>query len=297
MLRYIMTALAFILLASPAAATHHIRAYVAPYIPGAARGEYSNAFIVVTNQQPVSAPISIKAYVNGSSTAQSCGTLTDLAPYEIRRFARGGGTLCVARAEPADYSLRIRTIEGVHVSGYLVLAADRNRMLIPMEIARTDPEGPEGISIGSLAVLGTTSGASRVSVRLHSASGHWPYPMQACVQIRTADPNFRDLVNNPPSNCSLPNEQVRGWYPGNITRIVTLEGSHSSEIAHMDMNLNSPGFFSDPVLLRVCINPLQEGGTVSRPILCWIITADGAVVRNVRANTAPDTPESATTGN
>ena len=146
------------LLVNPATANHHVREFVAPYIPGTDRSAYGNAFIVVTNQQPVSAPISINAYVNQSGTAQSCGTLTDLAPYEIRRFARNGGTLCVARDESADSSLRIRTIEGVHVSGYLVLAADRNRMLIPMEIASVDPVPVLDTSMVTLTRRGNLGG-------------------------------------------------------------------------------------------------------------------------------------------
>ena len=190
--KYIVAGLAFILLATPAAATHHVRAFSAPFIPGAARGGYSNAFIMVTNQQSVSAPLHLKAYVNGNSTAQECATQPDLRPYEIRRFTRSAGTLCVASDEQSDFSVRIRTIEGVQLSGFLVLAADRNRMLIPMEIGSVQPEGPEGISIGSVAVLGTDSHYSRVRVTLHSITGLWPYPMQLCVQRRHRNPNYAD---------------------------------------------------------------------------------------------------------
>ena len=117
-----------------------VRAYIAPFIPGTAKRAFANAFIMVSNPQSVSAPIRLKAYINGNSSAQECATQPDLRPYEIRRFVRSDGTLCVARDEPSDFSVRIRTVEGVQLSGFIVLAADRNRMMIPMEIGSVEPE-------------------------------------------------------------------------------------------------------------------------------------------------------------
>lgn len=288
--------LASFLLVNPATADHHVRAFSAPFIPGAARGAYSNAFIMVTNQQSVSAPLHLKAYVNGDSMAQECATQPDLRPYEIRRFARSGGTLCVARDEQNDYSIRIRTIDGVQVSGYLVLAADRNRMLIPMEIGSVQPEGPEGISIGSVAVLGTNTRFSRVRVTLHSTSGLWPYPMQLCVQRKVRNPNYVGIINDASYNCALPNEVVRGWIYGNIyyntALFVRQNDSNTSLIANVDTDIRTAlnevepidggrQHLSSPILLRVCINPLEEDGTVLHPINCRIITADGVEVRNM----------------
>ena len=132
---------ALALLASQAVADSHIREYVVPYVPGADRATFRNIFIVVTNHKGQSAPISINAHVNRSGTAQSCGSLTNLAPFEIRRFARNAGTLCVARDEDADSSLRIRTVEGVHVTGYLVLDASRNNALVPLDVFNVTPAG------------------------------------------------------------------------------------------------------------------------------------------------------------
>ena len=268
---------ALILLSSQAVANHHVRAYVAPYIPGADRAAFLNAFIILTNQQPVSAPISIKAYLNRDSTAQSCGSLPDLAPYEIRRYLRNAGTLCVARDESADSSLRIRTVEGVHVSGFLVLAADRNRMLIPMEIDSVEPEGPAGITFSRLTLQGLANGGYRLSIALRSSSGTWPYPLQACVQVRSADPRDTYLHNRPTRNCSLPNEQTRGWTaPGglgggtrdSIIGIVTQRGSHTSAVASADYDYYNPG---TPPTYRVCIHR-DSGDVVPAPFLCDTVT-------------------------
>ena len=267
--RYIMAALAFILLPNPAAADNHVWEYVAPYIPGTARTAYHNIFIVLSNQQGDPAHLDIKAHVNGSDSSVSCGTLDDLGPYEIRRYARNAGTLCVASDESQDSALRIRTAEGVHVTGYLVLSDARNRALIPLDVARVEPAGPEGISISSLTVRGLADRRYyyRVSVRLRSSSGSWPYQMVACVQSRSSDFNRNRLFNDATRNCSLPNEQLRGWrsvHGQTYINIVTHEGTHTSEIASSDYAVDDTSFH-DPATFRVCINRVPVDGLLPPP--------------------------------
>ena len=230
---------ALALLAGQAVADSHIREYVIPFVPGADRTAYRNTVITVTNHQPETAPISIFAHVNRSGSAQSCGSLRDLAPYEIRRFTRTAGTLCVASDEGADSSLRIRTVEGVHVEGIQVLAANRGNAFVPINVISTDPLpfGPDGISISTLTLHGTTSGYYRLNVQIRSSSGTWPGPMVACTHVRRADFQYTGLFDNHRRNCSLPNEQLRGWInPGGNPQIIAIEthnGTRLSTVASM----------------------------------------------------------------
>ena len=283
------------LLASQAAAVHHVREYVVPFVPGAARGAYQNTVITVTNHQGDPAPISINAYVNRSRTAQSCGDITDLAPNEIRRFHRNAGTLCVARDESADAYLRIRTVEGVHVEGFQVLAANRGNAFVPINVVSTEPAGPDGISIRTLTLQGTQSGRWRVSVGLRSSSGIWPNQLVACIHARSDD--FRDtrLYGTPGENCALPNEQLLGWTTqfntgrSNILNIRTQDGTHTSEIAHQDLQLGDLFHQATPATVRVCIHRFPTDGVLPPPFLCD--TVERVIAANAQADSEPEAPE------
>ena len=287
MLRYIIAAfaLAFALPAHHAAADGHVREYVVPYVPGAERTGYRNTFIVVTNMENQSALIDIKAHVNRSVASVSCGELEDLAPYEIRRFARNAGTLCVAADESEDASLRIRTVDGVHVAGYMVLDAVRGNGLVPVAVIPAEPAGPEGITFSTLAVEGLQNGRYRVRVGLRSSSRTWPYPLRACIQARSNDPHNTGLYDRPAVNCSLPNEQLRGWtYPSgydsvylSFMTIETHEGSATSVVATSSefKTTSSDDRPRKPPTYRVCIGEAREDGRFPPPFLCDTVTYGG----------------------
>ena len=276
---------ALALLATQAVADTHIREYVIPFVPGTDRAAYRNTVITVTNHQPEAAPISIFAHVNRSGSAQSCGSLRDLAPYEIRRFHRNAGSLCVASDEGADSSLRIRTVEGVHVEGFQVLAANRGNAFVPINVISTEPLpfGPDGISISTLTLHGTTErNVYRLSVRIRSSSGAWPGPMVACIQARHNDPHYTGLNDNPALNCSLPAEQLRGWVHGsghygtgaprpNRIQIVTHDGTRLSEVASADYRVQGY-FLRDPLTYRACIHRAPVDGLLPAPITCETVT-------------------------
>ena len=284
------------LLASQAAAVHHVREYVVPFVPGAARTAYRNTVITVTNHQGDPAPISINAYVNRSRTAQSCGNITDLAPNEIRRFTRNAGTLCVANDESADSYLRIRTVEGVHVEGFQVLAANRGNAFVPINVVSTEPAGPDGISIRTLTLQGTQNGQWRLSVGLRNSSGLWPDQLVACVHARSS--NFRDtqLYNQPAANCALPNERLLGWVAAgydyssgiHILNFITQDGTHTSDIAHEDYPFSDLFYLLTPLTLRVCIHRLPTDGVLSPPFLCETFTRN--LASNAQADSDPETP-------
>lgn len=295
MLRYIIAAfaLAFALPAHHAAADGHVREYVVPYVPGAERSAYRNTFIVVTNMENQNALIDIKAHVNRSVTSVSCGVLDDLAPFEIRRFARNAGTLCVAADEPADASLRIRTVDGVHVAGYMVLNAVRGNGLVPVAVIPTEPAGPEGITFSTLDVEGLTNGNYRVRIGLRSSSRTWPFPLRACVQARAVDPHHTGLYDDPGRNCSLPNERLRGWTrpgryghtPNQYRPIETHEGSATSVIATtLEFQTSAFGHGEDsrnPPTYRVCIGEAREDGRFPPPFLCDTVTYGGPQLSTV----------------
>ena len=274
MLRYIIAAfaLAFALLATPAVADYHVDEYVVPFVPGAARTAYRNTFIVVTNQQGEPALIDIKAHVNRSVTSVSCGVLDDLAPFEIRRFARNAGTLCVAADEPEDASLRIRTAHGVHVTGYIVLSEARGNGFVPVDVISAEPAAPEGISFSRLTLQALTNRNYRLSVSLRSSSRSWPYEMVACVHARSDDINATHLYDNASHNCSLPNEQLRGWTAprspdfntGELLGILTSEGTSISDVANRDYSHN----LRRPPIFRVCIHQAPDEGILPAPFLC-----------------------------
>lgn len=273
---------ALALLATQAVADNHVREYVVPYVPGAERATFRNIVIVVTNHKGQSAPISINAHVNRSGRAQSCGSLTNLAPFEIRRLARNAGTLCVARDEGADSSLRIRTVEGVHVTGYLVLDASRNNALVPLDVFNVTPAGttptppeppeppaPEGISITGLT-LEYTGRRYRLSFRLRNSGDTWPGPLVACVHVRDRDSNETELFNGS-ETCSLPNDDLRGWADvgGGATylNITTQDGTQLSELVTDDYTL-SRDHRRDPLTYRVCINGPPVNDVIPPPITC-----------------------------
>ena len=278
MLRYIMAAfaLAFALPAHHAAADGHVREYVMPFVPGAARTAYRNSFIVVTNMENQSALIDIKAHVNRSATSVSCGELEDLAPFEIRQFARNGGTLCVAADEPEDVSLRIRTVDGVHVTGYIVLSEARGNGFVPVDIIPTEPAGPEGITFSTLDVEGLTNGNYRVRIGLRSSSRTWPNALQACIHARTNDLLHTGLYDRPAVNCSLPNEQLRGWTIAgdHIQGIETHEGSATSVVATSEefFVYGHPESPRNPPTYRVCISEARDDGRLPPPFLCDTVT-------------------------
>lgn len=284
---------ALALLAGQAAAVHHVREYVIPFVPGADRTAYRNTVITVSNHQGDHAPISIKAYVNRSRTAQSCGDLTDLAPYEIRRFSRAAGNLCVAHDEPADSAVRIRTVEGVHVEGFQVLAPSRGNAFLPINVVSTEPAGPDGISIRTLTLQGTQSGRWRLSVGLRSSSGIWPGQLVACIHARSDNFRYTGLYGNPRENCALPNEQLLGWTTqfeigdSNILNIRTQDGTHTSEIAHVDLDLH---YFNqtNPATVRVCIHRFPTDGVLPPPFLCD--TVERVIAANAQADSEPETP-------
>ena len=282
MLRYIIAAfaLAFALPAHHAAADGHVREYVMPFVPGAARIAYRNTFIVVTNMENQSALIDIKAHVNRSATSVSCGELEDLAPYEIRQFARNGGTLCVAADEPEDVSLRIRTVDGVHVTGYIVLSEARGNGFVPVDIIPTEPAGPEGITFSTLTLQGLTDGNHRLSVALRSSSRTWPYHMVACLHVRHTNPQYTGLYDDARRNCSLSNERVRGWqYPWapQIIPIVTETGSATSEITRQDYAGDVS--YRSPITYRVCISREPDDGLLPPPFLCKEVTLGAAAAQ------------------
>ena len=284
---------ALALLAGQASAVHHVREYVIPFVPGTDRGAYRNTVITVTNHQGDPAPISMKAYVNRSETAQSCGDLADLAPNEIRRFHRNAGTLCVANDERADAYLRIRTVEGVHVEGFQVLAESRGNAFYPINVVSTEPAGPDGISIRTLTMQGTQDGTWRLSVGLRSSSGIWPDPLVACIHARSHEARDDGLFSQPARNCALSNEQLLGWeaptsstYSGNTIDINTQDGTHTSEIAHSD-------FFAPSnvtrLTFRACIHSFPVGdGVLPPPFLCDTVSRD--LAGNAQADSDPKTP-------
>ena len=295
--------LASFLLVNPATADNHVWEYVVPYMPGTARTAYHNTFIVLSNPQEVSAHLDIKAHVAGSESTVSCGTLDDLAPNEIRRYARNAGSLCVASDESRDSALRIRTAEGVEVTGYLVLSDSRNRALIPLDVNRVEPAPPEGISISSLTLQGLTNRYHRVSVRLRSSSGSWPYRMVACMHVRTTDFTEDGLFNDASRNCSLPNEQLRGWNSpsGQYLNIISHDGNKLSEIASVDYQLAGSGgwgggtWLQSPLTVRVCIHSIPVDGVLPAPILCRTVSTPAASRSNAQADTETEAPESVTT--
>ena len=283
--------LASFLLVNPATADNHVWEYVVPYMPGTARTAYHNTFIVLSNPQEVSAHLDIKAHVAGSESTVSCGTLDDLAPNEIRRYARNAGSLCVASDESRDSALRIRTAEGVEVTGYLVLSDSRNRALIPLDVNRVEPAPPEGISISSLTLQGLTSGRGRyrISVRLRSSSGSWPYRMVACSHARARDFNQDELFNNASRNCSLPNDQLRGWRPVShggpqYLNIISHEGTKTSEIASGDYYFSDALYLYSPLTVRVCIHRVPVDGVLPAPILCRTVSTPATSRSNAQAD-------------
>ena len=288
MLRFIMAAFAFAfafaLPAHHAVADGHVREYVVPYVPGTDRASYRNTFIVVTNMENQTALIDIKAHVNRSVTSVSCGVLDDLAPYEIRRFARNAGTLCITPGETSDASLRIRTVDGVHVAGYMVLSDVRGNGLVPVAVIPAEPAGPEGITFSTLAVEGLQNGDYRVRVGLRSSSRTWPTPLRACIQARANDPHYTGIYNNPERNCSLPNEQLRGWTQPSRTRlrssfltIETQEGSATSVVATSREfeTRDSPSLPRNPPTYRVCVGEAREDGRFPPPFLCDTVSYGG----------------------
>lgn len=139
---------ALALLASQPAAAHddedgadgNDRHYVVPFIPGEGESvhakNYNSVFIMVSNPQSGPAKFSMKAYLDGSTTAVSCDTIPNLAPYEIRRFARHLGELCADHDEAKSYSLRIETVKGVQLTGFYTLSERRGWGYVPMVITR-----------------------------------------------------------------------------------------------------------------------------------------------------------------
>lgn len=268
----VFAALAPLATSPPAAANHHVREYVVPFIPGEGRNNYSNVIIMVSNPQPKTATISMKAYVNRDSTAQSCDSIPPLEPYEIRRFARHSAGLCVSRGETKDFSLRIRTIEGVLLSGFIVLNPARGWSHVPMVIASVEPDGPDGITFSSLTLDRLASGDYRLSVALGSSSGLWPYTLRACVQTRMQDAATTELFDDPSHNCGLSNEQVRGWGQmkntmGTFLNINTESGSQTSATASFDYERR--GGQAVPLTYRVCISRHDDDDdVVSTPFMC-----------------------------
>ena len=145
-------ALALLATSQPAAAHDdedgddgNARHYVASYIPPLGARAIYQVWIAASNPQSEAASISIKAYLNKNSTAQTCSPIT-LEPYEIRRIWRNGpnGDFCVtdAETETTPYSLRIETVKGVHLSGYYVVNPARGWNLVPMVITRVAATTP-----------------------------------------------------------------------------------------------------------------------------------------------------------
>ena len=132
-------ALAPLAVSQPAAANNDARTYIVPFIPGkggVAGRNHSSASIRATNTTAGSANFSMKAYVDeeGELPAHSCGSISNLKPYEIRRFARHLNQLCVHGDDNRSYSLQIETVKGVHLTGFYHLREHRGLVLVPMEI-------------------------------------------------------------------------------------------------------------------------------------------------------------------
>ena len=99
-------------------------------------------------------------------------------------------------------------------------------------------------------------------------------------RARANDPLYTGLNDNPRFNCSLPNEQLRGWTRpggadayGNDTpylAIETHEGSATSVVATSRAFDTSGHDFEprNPPTYRVCISEAREDGRFPLPFLC-----------------------------
>ena len=155
----------------------------------------------------------------------------------------------------------------------------------------TVPTGPGEITIETLTLQGLINGHYRLSVRLRSSTGSWPIGgLIGCVQYRHSNFQTTALFDNPRYNCSLSNEQLRGWAV--ITNqvfmnIITHDGTHLSEIAHRDQSSRIYYFSpTDPVTYRVCIHNTPVDGVLLPPITCKTVSRRFA--RNVQADSEPE---------
>lgn len=138
-----------------------------------------------------------------------------------------------------------------------------------------EPPAPPGISIETLTLQGLTSGQYRLNVRVRSSTGSWPAGgLVACFQVRARYLEDTTLIDNPRGNCSLPNEQVRGWvYPpfptgsGSIHAVITHEGTQLSEIMTWD-RLYYLNYHANPYTYRACIHRAPVDSVLPTPIVC-----------------------------
>ena len=142
-----------------------------------------------------------------------------------------------------------------------------------------EPPAPPGISIETLSMHPLTDGRYALLVRVRSSTGSWPTDgLIACVQHRLANSGYTGLFNDARGNCSLPNEQLRGWESSDprFLNIITNEGTALSEYAGSGYRPDRFGrdAVANPYTFRVCIsrNP-ADGLLLPVPITCQTVSA------------------------